>query len=147
MVHSTRICTQIEQRTWEARVANVTIVLTKKLRERICEKRPECAVYNDMVGAGNHGYIKILARFMTKSAALSLLLKQVEGMKTTKVILIVAASLFLVDIPLETMASAGKITAETTAIGRKRKGYKQKRGGLFNTGLFRKKNPCGCPNH
>lgn len=68
-------------------------------------------------------------------------------MKRTKVMLIVAASLLLVDVPLETMASANTSNAETTAIGRKRKGYKAKRGGLFNTGLFRKKNPCGCPNH
>jgi hypothetical protein len=68
-------------------------------------------------------------------------------MKKTKVFVIVAASLLLVDVPLETMASANKSATEITAIGRKRKGYKPKRGGLFNTGLFRKKNPCGCPNH
>lgn len=68
-------------------------------------------------------------------------------MKKTGVFVLIAASLLLVEIPLETMASAGKRTAELTAIGRKRKGYKAKRGGLFNTGLFRKKNPCGCPNH
>ena len=68
-------------------------------------------------------------------------------MKKTKVFLLLAASLLLVDVPLETMGSAYKTTTETTVIGRKRKGYKPKRGGLFNTGLFRKKNPCGCPNH
>ena len=68
-------------------------------------------------------------------------------MRKTKVFLLLAASLVLVDMPLETRASAHKTTTETAAIGRKRKGYKPKRGGLFNTGLFRKKNPCGCPNH
>ena len=56
-----------------------------------------------------------------------------------------AASLVLIDVPLETMASTNP--TEQAAIGRKRKGYKPKRGGLFNTGLFRKKNGCGCPNH
>lgn len=68
-------------------------------------------------------------------------------MKKTKVILMIAASLFVVELPLETMAASKIETSETTAIGRKRKGYKARRGGLFNTGLFRKKNPCGCPNH
>ncbi|GAB3770630.1 hypothetical protein GCM10028818_08360 [Spirosoma horti] len=66
-------------------------------------------------------------------------------MKRTKIILLMAASLVLINVPLETMAS--KNPTEQTAIGRKRKGYKPKRGGLFNTGLFRKKNGCGCPNH
>lgn len=59
----------------------------------------------------------------------------------------IAASVLLVDVPVQTMASVGKNTTEISAIGGKRKGYKVKRGGLFNTGLFRKKNPCGCPNH
>ncbi|NDU93267.1 hypothetical protein [Spirosoma terrae] len=68
-------------------------------------------------------------------------------MKKTKLFLLAAASLLLLEVPLETMASETKSTAETTVIGRKRKGYKPRRGGLFNTGLFRKKNPCGCPNH
>jgi len=68
-------------------------------------------------------------------------------MRKTTVFLLIATSLILSDVPLETMASARKTTTETTAIGRKRKGYKAKRGGLLNTGLFRKKNPCGCPNH
>jgi hypothetical protein len=66
-------------------------------------------------------------------------------MKKTKIILLMAASLVLINVPLETMAS--KNTTELSTIGRKRKGYKPKRGGLFNTGLFRKKNGCGCPNH
>ncbi|AUD05626.1 hypothetical protein [Spirosoma pollinicola] len=66
-------------------------------------------------------------------------------MKKTKIILLLAASLVLVNVPLETMAS--KNTTESSIFGRKRKGYKAKRGGLFNTGLFRKKNGCGCPNH
>ncbi|WP_460977025.1 hypothetical protein [Spirosoma knui] len=68
-------------------------------------------------------------------------------MKNTKVLLMIAASLVLVEVPMETMASSTKSSTESTSIGRKRKGYKPKRGGLFNTGLFRKKNPCGCPNH
>ncbi|CAN5438088.1 hypothetical protein BH09BAC4_BH09BAC4_05820 [soil metagenome] len=68
-------------------------------------------------------------------------------MKKTKVFLLIAASLVLVDVPLETMAASNTHATEITVIGRKRKGYKPKRGGLFNTGLFRKKNPCGCPNH
>ncbi|QIP11442.1 hypothetical protein G8759_01705 [Spirosoma aureum] len=68
-------------------------------------------------------------------------------MKKTKILLLTAVSLILLEVPIETMAVASKNTTETTAIGRKRKGYKPKRGGLFNTGLFRKKNPCGCPNH
>ncbi|GAB3707149.1 hypothetical protein GCM10027592_41020 [Spirosoma flavus] len=68
-------------------------------------------------------------------------------MKKTKVILMIAASLVLVEIPFETMASSSASPSETAIFKRKRKGYKPKRGGLFNTGLFRKKNPCGCPNH
>ena len=68
-------------------------------------------------------------------------------MKKTKVFLLIVTSLFLVEVPLETLASARENTTETTTIGRKRKGYKAKRGGLLNTGLFRKKNPCGCPKH
>lgn len=68
-------------------------------------------------------------------------------MKKTKVFLLIVTSLLLVEVPLETLASARENTVETTAIGRKRKGYKAKRGGLLNTGLFRKKNPCGCPRH
>jgi hypothetical protein len=68
-------------------------------------------------------------------------------MKKTKVLLLLAASLMLVEVPLETMASDPTTVTESTIFKRKRKGYKPKRGGLFNTGLFRKKNPCGCPNH
>lgn len=67
-------------------------------------------------------------------------------MKKTK-ILLVAASLMLIDVPLQTMASSHSEPTEVQIFGRKRKGYKVKRGGLFNTGLFRKKNSCGCPNH
>lgn len=75
-------------------------------------------------------------------------MKQVDPMKKTKVFLLLIVSVLLIDVPLETMAfSADRTSTEATAIGRKRKGYKAKRGGLFNTGLFRKKNPCGCPNH
>ncbi len=68
-------------------------------------------------------------------------------MKKTKVLLMIAASLVLVEVPMETMAFSDNNSVEMSGIGRKRKGYKQKRGGLFNTGIFRKKNPCGCPNH
>lgn len=91
---------------------------------------------------------KIPALGVTNYTDLPLLMKQVDPMKKTKVFLLLFASLLLVDVPLETMASsADKTKADITAIGRKRKGYKAKRGGLFNTGLFRKKNSCGCPNH
>ena len=68
-------------------------------------------------------------------------------MKKTPFFLLIVASLMLVEIPLETMATNRANSTQTTIFGRKRKGYKPKRGGLFNTGLFRKKNPCGCPNH
>lgn len=68
-------------------------------------------------------------------------------MKKTKIILMIAASLMVIDVPLETRASNTSKSTELATIGRKRKAYKSKRGGLFNTGLFRKKNPCGCPNH
>ena len=68
-------------------------------------------------------------------------------MKKTKLLLLIAASLVLVELPLETMASSTNISTEATIFKRKRKGYKTKRGGLFNTGLFRKKNACGCPKH
>jgi len=68
-------------------------------------------------------------------------------MKKTNALILLVASLILVDVPLTTMAAERATAGKETAIGRKRKGYKQKRGGLFNTGLFRKKNPCGCPNH
>ena len=68
-------------------------------------------------------------------------------MKKTKALLMIAVSLMLVDIPFETMASERSHSTELTTIGGRRKGYKPKRGGLFNTGLVRKKSPCGCPNH
>jgi hypothetical protein len=84
---------------------------------------------------------------VTKKVNLTLLVKQVDVMKKKTGFLLLAASLLVVELPLETMAASSASSTETTAIGRKRKGYKQKRGGLFNTGLFRKKNPCGCPNH
>ncbi len=61
--------------------------------------------------------------------------------------LLMAASLILIEVPLETMAFSPTAKTEKATIGRKRKGFKPKRGGLFNTGLFRKKNGCGCPNH
>ncbi|MVM39876.1 hypothetical protein GO730_23490 [Spirosoma sp. HMF3257] len=68
-------------------------------------------------------------------------------MKKTQVFLMIVASLMLIDMPVQTLASTNTAKNEVSAIGRKRKGYKPRRGGLFNTGLFRKKNPCGCPNH
>ncbi|WP_338873993.1 hypothetical protein WBJ53_32020 [Spirosoma sp. SC4-14] len=69
-------------------------------------------------------------------------------MRKTKLLLLTAVSVLLWEVPFETMASPTKNTAtETSIFGRKRKGYKPRRGGLFNTGLFRKKNPCGCPKH
>ncbi|MFD2573981.1 hypothetical protein ACFSUS_25315 [Spirosoma soli] len=68
-------------------------------------------------------------------------------MRKTTVLLMIAASAVLVELPTETLASSSKNKTELSSIGRKRKGYKPKRGGLFNTGLFRKKNPCGCPKH
>ncbi|QDK83504.1 hypothetical protein EXU85_34855 [Spirosoma sp. KCTC 42546] len=68
-------------------------------------------------------------------------------MKKTQVFLMIVASLMLIDVPVQTLASTSTAKTNVSAIGRKRKGYKPRRGGLFNTGLFRKKNPCGCPNH
>ena len=71
-------------------------------------------------------------------------------MKKTSLGLLLASALFLVQAPLETRASVATANTEinTTIKGKKKnKGYKKKRGGLFNTGLFRKKNKCGCPSH
>jgi len=71
-------------------------------------------------------------------------------MKKTSIGLLLASTLFLVQVPLETYASAATNSTETTTVikgKKKNKRYKKKRGGLFNTGLFRKKNSCGCPNH
>lgn len=68
-------------------------------------------------------------------------------MKKTSLLLTIVASLILVELPMSTMAFSAKTSTEATIFKRKRKGYKIKRGGLFNTGLFRKKNPCGCPKH
>ena len=68
-------------------------------------------------------------------------------MKKTGVFLLLAALLMLIEIPVETQAAPTKTSIETTIFKKKRKGYKSKRGGLFNTGLFRKKSSCGCPKH
>ncbi|MVM29880.1 hypothetical protein GO755_07540 [Spirosoma sp. HMF4905] len=68
-------------------------------------------------------------------------------MKKAQVFLMIVASLMLIDVPVQTLASTSTVKTDVSTIGRKRKGYKPRRGGLFNTGLFRKKNPCGCPNH
>ena len=68
-------------------------------------------------------------------------------MRKTKLLVMIAVGLLQVEVPFETMASSNTTKSTISAIGRKRKGYKPKRGGLFNTGLFRKKNACGCPNH
>ena len=68
-------------------------------------------------------------------------------MRKINILLLIVTSLMLVELPLETMASSSTPSSELSIFKRKRKGYKAKRGGLFNTGLFRKKNPCGCPNH
>ncbi|WP_461090782.1 hypothetical protein [Spirosoma gilvum] len=68
-------------------------------------------------------------------------------MKKSRILLLMAVTLTLIDVPVQTQASASTNSTEVSIFGRKRKGYKAKRGGLFNTGLFRKKNPCGCPKH
>jgi|GEM_PF-1354921 len=71
-------------------------------------------------------------------------------MKKASIGLLLASTFFLVQIPLETRASATTGTTEMTTMfkgKKKNKPYKKKRGGLFNTGLFRKKNACGCPKH
>ncbi|WP_020596755.1 hypothetical protein [Spirosoma panaciterrae] len=68
-------------------------------------------------------------------------------MKKSRILLLMAITLTLMDVPVQTQASARTKSTEISIFGRKRKGYKAKRGGLFNTGLFRKKNPCGCPKH
>ena len=71
-------------------------------------------------------------------------------MKKTSLGLLLASLLFLASAPLETYASATTAVETTTVMKGKRKknkAYKKKRGGLFNTGLFRKKNDCGCPKH
>ena len=68
-------------------------------------------------------------------------------MRKINILLLVITSLMVVELPLETMASSPTTSSEMSIFKRKRKGYKAKRGGLFNTGLFRKKNACGCPKH
>lgn len=68
-------------------------------------------------------------------------------MRKINILLLIIASLMVAELPLETMASSPTASSEMSIFKRKRKGYKAKRGGLFNTGLFRKKNACGCPKH
>ena len=68
-------------------------------------------------------------------------------MKKINILFLIVTSLMLVELPLETMASSTTNSSSMSIFKGKRKGYKVKRGGLFNTGLFRKKNPCGCPKH
>lgn len=70
-------------------------------------------------------------------------------MRKTSISIVLASALLLVQVPLETWASIGNATTETTLVTNEKKNnrYKKKRGGLFNTGLFRKKNKCGCPKH
>lgn len=70
-------------------------------------------------------------------------------MKRSSLVLLLAMAMVATEIPVDVKAgtSTNRSTVSATSIGRKRKGYKPRRGGLFNTGLFKKKNPCGCPNH
>ncbi len=68
-------------------------------------------------------------------------------MRKINILLLVIASLMVVELPVETMATPATASSEKAIFKRKKKGYKVKRGGLFNTGLFRKKNACGCPKH
>lgn len=70
-------------------------------------------------------------------------------MKKTSITIVLASALLLVQVPLETLAFTSDANTETTlAVDKQKKNrYKKKRGGLFNTGLFRKKNKCGCPKH
>lgn len=68
-------------------------------------------------------------------------------MKRSPFIILLVSTLIVVDLPAEVQARSRTADPQSVSIGRKRKGFKPRRGGLFNTGLFRKKNPCGCPNH
>ncbi|QJD77966.1 hypothetical protein [Spirosoma rhododendri] len=68
-------------------------------------------------------------------------------MKRTSLILLLASTMLATAVPVEAKVTTKESTVSASSIGRKRKGYKPRRGGLFNTGLFKKKNPCGCPNH
>ncbi|WP_234736289.1 hypothetical protein [Tellurirhabdus bombi] len=68
-------------------------------------------------------------------------------MKKLGIGIITAVLLLPVDITVE--ASPAKSTefsvVDASSIGKKRKGYRKKKG--FMWGLFRKKSGCGCPNH
>jgi hypothetical protein len=68
-------------------------------------------------------------------------------MKRSSLVLLLATTMLATGIPVDVKAGTDRSTVSASSIGRKRKGYKPRRGGLFNTGLFKKKNPCGCPNH
>ena len=68
-----------------------------------------------------------------------------------KKLLVVSLTVGLL-LPVEMAAEAAVLAKSpskvesTTAYKRKRnRGYRQKKG--FMWGVFRKKNPCGCPNH
>ncbi len=68
-------------------------------------------------------------------------------MKRSSLVLLLATTMLATEIPVDVKAGTDRSTVSASSIGRKRKGYRPRRGGLFNTGLFKKKNPCGCPNH
>lgn len=67
--------------------------------------------------------------------------------------LLVLSLIGILLLPLEATVEAAPVTKKalnevkaTTVYKRKRaRGYRKKKG--FMWGLFRKKNPCGCPNH
>lgn len=71
-------------------------------------------------------------------------------MKKKAIALLVIGLLVQIEAPLQAVASAtteAKVEKNTGIFKKKRRGYRPKKGGLFGTGLFRKKSPCGCPNH
>ncbi|GAA4449288.1 hypothetical protein GCM10023189_08540 [Nibrella saemangeumensis] len=76
-------------------------------------------------------------------------------MKKKAIGLLVVALLVQLEAPVQAAASAAaasiatekKVEQASGIFKKKRKGYRAKKGGLFGTGLFRKKSPCGCPNH
>ncbi|GAA4421429.1 hypothetical protein GCM10023187_57310 [Nibrella viscosa] len=71
-------------------------------------------------------------------------------MKKKAFVILAVAVLVQLEAPVQAAASATVETKVEKRIGifkKKRKGYRPKKGGLFGTGLFRKKSPCGCPNH
>ncbi len=68
-------------------------------------------------------------------------------MKRSSLVLLLATTMLATELPVDATAGTDRSTVSASSIGRKRKGYRPRRGGLFNTGLFKKKNPCGCPNH